>query len=689
MSKLRSCENRMRIYLSFFLAFFACDCYGQVRGSILDPASPALNPLDPNGDGYITSSGAAFTGPLDQTEFELPFLPFQQFEQEPAADNQYAPGCEFYELITDTNANVYPGYYYFQDPDGIADNGDELIFFRFRVSRFSNGATAFSILVDTDYRLGFTGAEADANAVRGNPGFEKEVTLLNHTGSDGGVWVWDVDGKANPSMQGFHGPLSKHYQVSYALNQDPNCTSRVPVFVDMYVPFSAFGIPLTTQLRMAVAVNEDIGSSLGGSASDIAGVNGIAMPDDDDQFIAVITRQPPLRIDQPGNIAPLTEDATISLDENSPPGVLLHTVTAQDANGGAVVFSITEGNVNNAFSIDPVTGALTVNNDAALDREVTSSFVLLVQASDGSLYDNAVVTVNLNDLNDNPPSVSDVAVDLPENSPTGAVVYTIAGNDPDASSMLSYSFIGENPSHPFVLNNVTGEIKIVDASAIDFESNASFSLMVQVSDGKMTDDAQIIVNITDVNEPPTVISASLIIEDFLEGDIIYTIVAGDPDTGDVLTYAMRTGDFDGAFAIGAQTGEITIVDEAALFSLPTDLQLVVTATDLGGLSTEGVIHLTIVRPPNEGIAPGKGFSPNGDNLNDFWLIGGIEAFPDNHVKVFNRWGHLVFEVSGYDNRLHRWHGEINGEKAALENTYFFIITATTLQSMTGYVIVKP
>lgn len=680
-------EEKMGIYLSLFLAFFASYAYGQVRGSILDPAAPALNPMDPNGDGFITASGSAFVGPLDHSEFELPFLPLSQYEDEPGADNQYAPGCEFYELIAEADANVYPGYYYFRDPDGVSDNGDELIFFRFRVARFSNGATAFSILIDEDYRFGFEGAEADRNAVQGNPGFEKEVVILNHTGSDGGVWVLDVDGTAKPSLKGFHGALSAYYQVSYALNQDPACSGRVPVFVDMYVPFTALGISSTTQLRMAVAANEDIASSLGGGASDVGGVDGIATPDDDDQFIAVITNYAPVRVDQPANIAPLSADATLTIDENTANGFYLHTVTAQDANGDAVVFSIAEGNTDNAFSIDPMTGALTIINSAALDREKNSSFVLLVQASDGSLYDNAVIVVNLNDLNDNAPSLSDISIDIPENTANESVVHTLAASDSDITGVLKYEMKGGTGQAVFNLDGETGVITVADVIALDFETTASFTIVVEVSDGLFSDQAEITINVSNVNEPPTVTSASLTLEHFTESDIVHTVNATDPDVADVLTFSMQAEPFADAFAIDPQTGQIVIVDQSAP-STAMQFELVVTATDVGGLSGEGVVDVTLLRA-DQGIAPEKGFSPNGDTFNDYWLIRGIEDFPGNHVKVFNRWGHLVYEVSGYDNSLHRWQGEVAGDNAALENTYFFIITVAALRPMTGYVIVKP
>jgi gliding motility-associated-like protein len=46
----------------------------------------------------------------------------------------------------------------------------------------------------------------------------------------------------------------------------------------------------------------------------------------------------------------------------------------------------------------------------------------------------------------------------------------------------------------------------------------------------------------------------------------------------------------------------------------------------------------------------KGFSPNGDGVNDFWVIEKIaEIYPENTLQIFNKSGQLVYEKSPYDN----------------------------------------
>jgi gliding motility-associated-like protein len=68
----------------------------------------------------------------------------------------------------------------------------------------------------------------------------------------------------------------------------------------------------------------------------------------------------------------------------------------------------------------------------------------------------------------------------------------------------------------------------------------------------------------------------------------------------------------------------------------------------------------------------NGFTPNGDGINDFWVIDNINKIPENKVIVYNRWGKKVFETTNYDNRDNYWDGQFDGKKVP-SGTYFFMI----------------
>ena len=78
--------------------------------------------------------------------------------------------------------------------------------------------------------------------------------------------------------------------------------------------------------------------------------------------------------------------------------------------------------------------------------------------------------------------------------------------------------------------------------------------------------------------------------------------------------------------------------------------------------------------PSNTIASPNGFSPNGDGVNDTWVIKNLELYPDNELIIFNRWGNEVFSVKGYRND---WSGDSNS-KFTIGNglpvgTYFYVL----------------
>jgi gliding motility-associated-like protein len=68
----------------------------------------------------------------------------------------------------------------------------------------------------------------------------------------------------------------------------------------------------------------------------------------------------------------------------------------------------------------------------------------------------------------------------------------------------------------------------------------------------------------------------------------------------------------------------------------------------------------------------QAITPNGDGVNDVWMIYNIENYPNNSVKVFNRWGSEIFSARGYNND---WNGHYNNNGQSLPNSssYFYQI----------------
>ena len=74
---------------------------------------------------------------------------------------------------------------------------------------------------------------------------------------------------------------------------------------------------------------------------------------------------------------------------------------------------------------------------------------------------------------------------------------------------------------------------------------------------------------------------------------------------------------------------------------------------------------------NDSISAPNTFTPNGDGINDVWVIDNIENYPLAKIEIFDRWGQLVFRTIGYPPSK-RWEGRNKG-KPLPSATYYFVI----------------
>jgi gliding motility-associated-like protein len=79
-------------------------------------------------------------------------------------------------------------------------------------------------------------------------------------------------------------------------------------------------------------------------------------------------------------------------------------------------------------------------------------------------------------------------------------------------------------------------------------------------------------------------------------------------------------------------------------------------------------------------------SPNGDGMNDVWVIEHINAalYGPNEVTIAGRWGGAVWSRKNYDNETVVWAGESADGSALPDGTYFYVVTIGDAQ-YTGYV----
>ena len=128
-------------------------------------------------------------------------------------------------------------------------------------------------------------------------------------------------------------------------------------------------------------------------------------------------------------------------------------------------------------------------------------------------------------------------------------------------------------------------------------------------------------------------------------------------------------------ATAAGTFSVQVVDDNGCFSAPS-ANVVLTAENCD----EVIVY--------NAISPG-----NGDDLNPFLRILNVERLPDakeNTLRIFNRWGDVVFEARNYDNTTNTFTGLTNDGKELQSGTYFYILefNNSRRKRMTGYLTVR-
>ncbi len=91
-------------------------------------------------------------------------------------------------------------------------------------------------------------------------------------------------------------------------------------------------------------------------------------------------------------------------------------------------------------------------------------------------------------------------------------------------------------------------------------------------------------------------------------------------------------------------------------------------------------------------------TPNGDGIHDVLTIDGLENFPNNTIRIYNRWGVQVFATSAYDTAGNVFDGSSQGRVTVDQDnmlpagTYFYILEYENengiMKSLSGYIYIN-
>lgn len=269
----------------------------------------------------------------------------------------------------------------------------------------------------------------------------------------------------------------------------------------------------------------------------------------------------------------------------------------------------------------------------------------------------------------------------------------------DAANALSYLWFRDGePIDGFHDRRLTvGEAGIYTVMALGNDCNSDMSDPVQVIVDPRGSPVTVDMRIRNEPDRPTVLLGTpFTYQLFIHNDSEH------PATGVKTTvrlprevaYEQVSGYYDGTVSYDPATHEATWIYGTMEAGQSASLRITVRAqreglaaqwaqvssleTDRNGhdneaLATVEIIELTI---PNV-------FTPNGDGVNDLFVIRGIELFPQHRLVIFNRWGNEIYRSDNYRND---WNGG-----SISEGTYYYVLEVKThngrWQTFKGFVTI--
>lgn len=344
--------------------------------------------------------------------------------------------------------------------------------------------------------------------------------------------------------------------------------------------------------------------------------------------------------------------------------------------GQTLTFVGTAGETQ-TFTVSPT-------NDLVIEADETLAVVMsgLSTALAVDITNEATVTITNDDFNNTPTDITLSATSIDENEAMDALIGSLSTTDADAGDTHTYSLVtgtGSADNDFFILDG--NELKANNIS-FNFEDRDSYSIRLQSDDGKGGLFAKAFaINISNVNETPFALSlTNSTIDEADDAQEVGMFMSLDPDNGDTFSYTLIAGTGDNHNDQFSINGAALNTAGAVNFEDGDTRNIRVRVTDAGDLSFEMAFTITIedvvaepVRPFTQNT-PGADvknvFSPNGDGVNETWVIEDLLDNPFNEVKIFAQGGKLIYSKVNYTND---WAGTFRDDPVP-DGTYYYEIT---------------
>uniref|UniRef100_A0A087XD96 Cadherin domain-containing protein n=1 Tax=Poecilia formosa TaxID=48698 RepID=A0A087XD96_POEFO len=429
------------------------------------------------------------------------------------------------------------------------------------------------------------------------------------TARDGGTISRSTSAQAIIRAPGNSKPqfLQELYQGAVEEEQEPGALvvkvnflaiSSEPVTLQVTTEADKFSISNTGEVTTTVKLDHDDGPhnySVGISISD---------------GVTTDTAVVEVQVTDINDNSPVFASSSVSksVPEDTEVGSNITEVAATDKDSGfnqEIRYSLRGG--DGRFFIDPVSGMVSLA--AALDRETTAAYELLVVAEDQgrpARSATATLAIQVTDVNDNTPRFSqpEYQVEVSETEAVGTSLLTLSAEDPDegANGRVTYSISEQSPSSEpavFQLDASSGILSLVQP--LNYSEVKEFTLSVQASDGgspSLVGNGSVVVKVKDVNNNPPKFSKErydvAISENLASGASILTLEVTDVDeVGFSNGHFVYTSD---TFDINNQ-GVVSLKKDSTLDRETKDsymLQVVAVDQPTDGLSATAQLNITVL-----------------------------------------------------------------------------------------------
>ena len=308
-------------------------------------------------------------------------------------------------------------------------------------------------------------------------------------------------------------------------------------------------------------------------------------------------------LDDTGSAPEFAEaSASVAVDENI--ATTIYTAQATDVDPDDTLSYSLSGIDYQLFSIDASSGALTFNSppdhEQPLDDGGDNVYDLAIVVTDFPVGNQAqqILTVSVNNLNDNPPqfALSSSTFSIPENS---TAITTVAASDADGDD-LTFSLTNTTDSSLFAIDPTSGALAFQQSPDFenpqDSDTDNTYELTLSVFDGDHTISQAITVAVANIDEAPSFASATvdLPVNENSSGSV-YQAQASDPEQA---TIAYSIGGADASrFNLDASSGDLAFKNPPN-FEAPLDqdannvYELSITAAD-GANQVSQAVSITV------------------------------------------------------------------------------------------------